>query len=103
MEDVDFAVYESGCQATTQNRFPCFMYMCVSMTFQAKRETLCLSTTALSTSPAFVNDIYAPAQSKPLPRFGPNLVFVLMHDQLVCLHILPNAPTGPTYCCDDRT
>lgn len=33
------------------------------MTLQAKRETLCLSTTALSTSPAFVNDIYAPAQS----------------------------------------
>jgi hypothetical protein len=75
-----------------------------SMTFQAKRETLCLSTTALSTSPALVDDIDAPAQSKSLPRFGPNLVRVLMHAQLVCLHILANAAAaGPTSCADGRT
>jgi hypothetical protein len=36
--------------------------------------------------------MHPPAQSTLLPRFGPNLDRVLMHAQLMCLHILSNAP-----------
>jgi len=39
--------------------------------------------------------MHLPAQSTLLPRFGPNLDRVLMHAQLMCLHILSNAPTAP--------